>query len=215
MSKVPSADVGLRRVPRQARSRARVDAIIAALVELVAESADPGALTTADVAARAGLPLGSLYEYFEDLAAIVDAAVVRMLDRHDALLAEVAAQPADTVDGLTDQLFDHYLRLYREQPAFVSLRNSVLFQPYQRTWLGDRVREFVRRIIDTAVGSGLFVDSSDLAERLDVVFVIGDALVQASYRSDRAGNPRVIAEGRAILRLAVGRVASGASSEAE
>lgn len=209
------SEIGLRRVPRQARSRARVDTIITALVDLVGAVDDPGALTTADVAARAGVPLGSLYEYFEDLGSIVDAAVARMLDRHDELLADVTADVAPDTDQLTDQLFDHYLVLYREQPEFVSLRNSVLFEPRHREWLSERVAAFVRRIVDVATENGVLPAAPDTAERLDLVFVIGDALVQEARRKDARDAQHTIDEGRMILRYAVDRIARGVGLEAE
>ena len=215
MSPVPAAEVGLRRVPRQARSRARVDAIIAALVELVSEVDTPGKLTTADVAARADLPLGSLYEYFEDLDSIVDATVARMLQRHDELLDDVAVHPPRSLTALVDVLMDAYLRLYREEPAFVSLRMSVLFQPYHRDWLNDRVRRFVRTVATTATSEGILPADGRLAERLDLVFSIGDAIIIAAYRDDPKGDQLVIDDGRVILRYAVGRLAKDARAKAE
>lgn len=74
-STTTTTGIGLRRPPRQARSRARVDAIVNGLVELVHEGRGAD-LTTTEVAERAGIPIGSLYEYFEDLSSIVDAAVL-------------------------------------------------------------------------------------------------------------------------------------------
>jgi AcrR family transcriptional regulator len=55
----------MRKQPHQARARQRVDALIDAAAQ---EIADRGLLetTTNHIAARAGVSIGSLYQYFED-----------------------------------------------------------------------------------------------------------------------------------------------------
>jgi AcrR family transcriptional regulator len=74
----------LRKRPRQARSRATFDAIVEAAARILVE-AGPARLTTNRVAARAGVSIGSLYQYFPGRAAIVRALVERELERAEAL----------------------------------------------------------------------------------------------------------------------------------
>lgn len=164
-------------------------------------------LTTADVAARAGVPLGSLYEYFEDLPAIVDAAVARVLDRHDELLRDVLARPPRSVAQLVDVLFESYRRLYVEEYGFLALRNSTLFERRHREWLTDCVAAFVRKLGEQGVASGALAGRADLVERLDLLFALGDAVLQAGLRGGPPGDPAVFEEGRALLRYAARRVA--------
>ncbi len=67
----PSAPApGLRREPSQRRSRERVERMLAAAVSLISE-AGSDAMRMSDVAARAGVSIGSLYQYFPDKAAII------------------------------------------------------------------------------------------------------------------------------------------------
>jgi AcrR family transcriptional regulator len=196
--------VGLRREPKQGRSRARVDAIITALVELVGERI-PSELTTTDVADRAGVPIGSLYEYFEDLPAIVDAAVARMLDRHDELL--LAAPTPETAHEFVDVLFDAYLVLYAEQPGFVTLRNSTLFEPHHRQWLAERVEGFLDRAGTAAAARGVVGGEAGPDARLGLVIVTGDAMLQRIFRDDPTGDLVLIAESRVVLKFMVDRLA--------
>ena len=198
--------VGLRREPKQERSRARVDSIINALVELVAERV-PSELTTTDVAERAGVPIGSLYEYFEDLPAIVDAAVARMLDRHDELLIDRDAPPPASAHEFVDALFDAYLVLYREEPGFVTLRNSTLFEAHHRQWLVDRVEGFLDRAGAAAAARGVLGGALDTDERLGLLIAVGDAMLQRVFRDDPAGDPVLIAESRVVLKFMVDRLA--------
>jgi AcrR family transcriptional regulator len=198
--------VGLRREPKQDRSRARVDAIIAALVELVGERV-PSELTTTDVAERAGVPIGSLYEYFEDLPAIVDAAVARMLDRHDELLLDRDAPPPATAHEFVDVLFDAYLVLYAEQPGFVTLRNSTLFEPHHRQWLTERVEGFLDQAGAAAAARGVLGPGPGTDARLGLIIVTGDAMLQRVFRDDPTGDPVLIAESRVVLKFMVDRLA--------
>lgn len=209
MTDISSPPVGLRRTPRQARSRARVDAAITALLELVGEVERPTELTTADVAARAGIPLGSLYEYFEDLPAVVDAAVGRVLERHDELLLELRTSPPRTLRRLVDLLFDTYLQLYREQPGYLALRWSPLFERHHREWLTERVSSFIRDVAEHATALGVLVDRPDTIARLDLVFAMGDAVLQAALRDGGPGDPMMLDEGRAVLQYATRRVVNG------
>jgi AcrR family transcriptional regulator len=65
-----------RRRPRQSRSRATWDAILEAAAQVL-ERDGPGGFTTASVAERAGVSIGSLYQYFPDKQAILLAAAER------------------------------------------------------------------------------------------------------------------------------------------
>ena len=61
---------GLRRQPRQARSQERVRRILGAAEALFVADGVVGTTTNA-IAARAGVPIGSLYQFFPDKAAIL------------------------------------------------------------------------------------------------------------------------------------------------
>ncbi|HEX3917772.1 MAG TPA: helix-turn-helix domain-containing protein [Caulobacteraceae bacterium] len=64
------------REPRQARSRATWEAIVEAAAQIL-ERHGPEALTTNAVAERAGVSIGTLYQYFPDKQAILIAAARR------------------------------------------------------------------------------------------------------------------------------------------
>lgn len=66
------------RKPKQQRSKATVDAILEATLLTIADQG-PANITARLIADRAGIGVGSLYEYFEDKQAIVDAASERLV----------------------------------------------------------------------------------------------------------------------------------------
>ena len=67
-----------RRSPKQSRSRATCDAILEAASQIL-ERDGPAGFNTASVAERAGVSIGTLYQYFPDKQAILVAAARREL----------------------------------------------------------------------------------------------------------------------------------------
>jgi len=73
---IQKIDTKPRKLPRQARSKATVDAIIAASAQVLVAHGYEGA-TTARVAERAGVSIGSLYQYFPNKEALIAALIER------------------------------------------------------------------------------------------------------------------------------------------
>ena len=75
----PSANEGLRRKPQQTRGQQRVEVILAA-AETVLGEVGYEAATTNQIAARAGIPIGSLYQFFSNKQAILTALIERQYE---------------------------------------------------------------------------------------------------------------------------------------
>lgn len=95
----------LKRRAKQARSKATVEAIVEAAAQILSGQGLAG-LNTNAIAKRAGVSVGSVYEYFADKRAIVDLLLDRHLGDGEAALRSGAAilgsdpKPADIVDAL-------------------------------------------------------------------------------------------------------------------
>jgi len=111
-----SAGTGMRRQPRQARSQERVNRILDVAAELFITEGY-GATTTHAIATRANVPIGSLYQFFPDKAAILQALALRygeLLQQRFLVLNPVEmtqlslAAYVDRLIDTTDQFFaDH------------------------------------------------------------------------------------------------------------
>jgi AcrR family transcriptional regulator len=107
-----------RRVPSQRRSRERVERILAVATELVAERGSD-ALRMSEVAERAGVSIGSLYQYFPDRTAIVRT----LAERYNAQgLACVRAELAPVRDeaelqGALLRVVDGYYEMFLAEPV--------------------------------------------------------------------------------------------------
>jgi len=115
-SSIPS---GMRRKPRQARSQERVNRILDVAEEMfIAEGYN--VTTTNAIAVRANVPIGSLYQFFPDKAAILQALAVR----YGALLHQQLAA-FDTVElaklplsAYVNRLIDMTDQFFTEHPGY-------------------------------------------------------------------------------------------------
>jgi AcrR family transcriptional regulator len=119
MAKGFSGTNRMRRQPVQARSQERVQRILD-VAEALFATQGYAATTTKEIAAQAQIPIGSLYQFFPNKAALVQALFVRYNDLlHQKLAlfndAELSKVPLPTfVDNLTDISINFYL----EHPGY-------------------------------------------------------------------------------------------------
>ncbi|PZE80020.1 TetR/AcrR family transcriptional regulator [Curtobacterium sp. MCBD17_032] len=126
VTEVPNALPGgsslLRNEPVQARSSARLAGLLDAAAAVIDEIGFER-LTTAMVAERAGASIGTVYRYFPDRIAVVEALAIRCTQR-------LAARFVDTLDasGATtwqegcDALIEMTAEMYRTEPGFRAIR---------------------------------------------------------------------------------------------
>ena len=88
-----AARLEARKIPRQPRSQATVEAIVEAAARVL-EAAGPAGFNTNAVARRAGVSVGSLYQYFPGKQALIAELSRRNAEAVLGGLAEVAAQTA-------------------------------------------------------------------------------------------------------------------------
>ncbi len=93
-----------RNKPQQDRSRVRLQALLDAAEEVIAEAGLQG-LAMREVARRANLPIASVYHYFPSTAALIRALVERHLEKMRSIL-EAGLQTRFPVDaaGMSDEL---------------------------------------------------------------------------------------------------------------
>ncbi|WP_327583244.1 TetR/AcrR family transcriptional regulator [Nonomuraea sp. NBC_00507] len=111
-----------RTVRRQARGLKRMEEILDAAELVIAEVGFPD-LTTNQVAARAGMSPGSLYQFFRNKEEILDGLVSRYTDdRQEFWAARLAGVTPDVpLEVLVGQLVDESVRFKSRSPAYWSL----------------------------------------------------------------------------------------------
>ncbi len=108
----------MRRRPRQERARQLVDAVVEAAGEVLAKEGAERA-TTGRIASRAGVSIGSLYQYFPDRAAILARFCERRLEQDIQMMHGIMARASrgDELGPIVHETAIAMVRTYREDDA--------------------------------------------------------------------------------------------------
>ncbi|MFI0846301.1 TetR family transcriptional regulator [Mesorhizobium sp. IMUNJ 23232] len=109
---------GPRRTPTQKRSRERVERMLAAATALISEQGSD-ALRMSEVAERAGVSIGSLYQFFPDKKAIVGTLVDRYNEAGRRCIADGLADVTndDDMRRAFSALIDIYYKIFLAEPV--------------------------------------------------------------------------------------------------
>ena len=114
-TRIASPSGTMRKEPRQARSRATIDAILDAAAHILGDRGWTG-LTTNTVAEIAGVSIGSLYQYFPNKLALIEAVRRRHFDEVLAVL-RAAADARMTRRKRVEALVDGMIAVHSRYPA--------------------------------------------------------------------------------------------------
>ena len=115
------------RVPRQQRSRERVDAILAAARVLIVQKGSSG-LKIQEIAKEAGVTAGSMYQYFPNKQAILKALAEQYFEQfHQLVVESLPESPADMQGGvdLLHSLLDQFLEMNLKDPVLRDIWLSI------------------------------------------------------------------------------------------
>ncbi|MFL5823751.1 MAG: TetR/AcrR family transcriptional regulator [Solirubrobacteraceae bacterium] len=192
-------DLSLRNAPLQARSRARLGRVLDA-AELILERDGAEAFTTTAVARGAGVSVGSVYRFFPDKQAIVEALAVRYWSDFADLVAGVAE--ADALEPVADPaaaVLSVLAAGFRSRPGFLALWYGGLRTERVR----DRTRD-ARGSIAASIESIFAVHwpGAPAQARIltaEMVVLAGDGLLREAFRRDPDGDPVLLSEAQVML----------------
>lgn len=203
--------VPLRRVPRQARSREKVERALQAAEEIAArEGLD--ALNLTRVAAEAGLSAGSVHQYLPDRGAIVSALVARYHERIEARMDAVIADIDGRIDGDPVHVaLGEIAAVYREETATRLVRSGggAADDEARRAHKG----RMVAKVAVLLRATGAVTDDGPEVAR--VVFTAADAVMHDAFAGSAEPDGILLLELETMLRsyLAVRRGAGDARGE--
>ncbi|MFE7193028.1 TetR family transcriptional regulator [Kitasatospora sp. NPDC057541] len=198
-----------RRRPVQQRSQERYERILDACAALLDE-AGAAALTTKEVAQRAQVPIGTLYQFFAGKEDLLAALAGRNLDHYlDRLDDRLRADPPTGPAGFTDLAVEEFVAMKRTVPGFGQV-DFGFAGPAAPSGVRDD-----RHLLDTevdnntavalrlqALGGELFAAADPVALTLGlrVALEAADAVLKLAFRSDPQGDPAMIAECKRLVR---------------
>lgn len=113
-----------RREPRQERALHKVGLILEATMQLL-DRGDIGSLTTDGIAAKAGVSIGTLYQYFRNKQAILDALSQREIEAMQSRVMKALQAPPDDTGADEDVLEQRVRRIVRAVLAAYGGRRRV------------------------------------------------------------------------------------------
>ncbi|RAJ45657.1 TetR family transcriptional regulator [Kitasatospora sp. SolWspMP-SS2h] len=201
-ARAPAA--GARRRPVQQRSQERYERLLDACAGLLDETG-PAGLTTKEVALRARVPIGTLYQFFAGKEGLLAALAERNLDRFlDGLARRVAAAGSPDLAAFTDHAVDEFVTMKRSVPGFghldFGLVGTVPAEVDELHLLDAELDNNAAVAVRLrAIGGGLFA-APGYGLALRVAMECADAVLKLAFRADPAGDPALIAECKRLVR---------------
>lgn len=200
----------LRRRPAQRRSLQRVERMLDECAHLLDEVGYE-ALTTKEVARRAGVPIGTFYQFFPDKQGLVRALALRNLEAFLGRLTErVEEAGLGHWTDLVELAIDEFVAMKRTRPGFAVVDfGEALHTP------GGPAVEGTERMLDAALENNavvaerlraLTVDLLDAPAEpgLDRAVLVAveavDAVLKLAFRVQPGGDPELIAECKRLAR---------------
>ncbi|MEU9516568.1 TetR/AcrR family transcriptional regulator [Micromonospora sp. NPDC048169] len=171
-----------------------------ACAELVDEVGYEG-LTTTLLAERAEVAIGSVYQFFPDKRAIVQALTLRTMESYLQRLDERFASDDLTYwwDGV-DAAIDEYISMHRTVPGFRTLHFGDVVDLHLLDDQRDNngvIAEQLARVLTERFG---LAGVPDLRFHLEVAVEAADALIKLAFRRRTDGDERVLVEAKALIR---------------
>jgi len=190
----------LRRIPVQGRSVARVNRMLDACARLVDEIGYE-ALTTTLLAERAGVAIGSVYQFFPDKRAIVQALTLRNMESYLARLARRFADGdfAYWWDGV-DAAMDEYIAMHRTVPGFRTLHFGDVVDVHLLDEERDNNSVIAERLTRLLVEQFGLLETGRLRFAIEIAVESADALTKMAFRRDPEGDDAVLDEAKALIR---------------
>jgi AcrR family transcriptional regulator len=200
---MPEPTGTVRRRPMQRRSTERVARLLDACAQVLDE-VGYDALTTREVAHRAEVPIGTLYQFFSGKSALCRGLAERNLEAFfERLSTRLDRDPVSGWQSTASVVIQEYVAMKREMPGFAVLDfgDPLPTRPRPQGSSGgfDNANELVAdRLRPLAVQLGA-PESGDLGTVLLVAVEIADSLVRLAFRFDATGDPWLIAEAQQVL----------------
>jgi AcrR family transcriptional regulator len=201
-SEPPGGDTEARRVPVQQRSRERLEAILDAATAIIGEVGTDG-VKMREVASRAGIPIGSLYQYFPDKSAVVRALAERYNAEGRACVERILS-PVSTRAALRTALKDVVEGYYGMFLAYPVMRDIAAGMQADKRL--QEIDEEDCRVHAAMIGAAMARASGGRPKAYMNEALLLTHLIAATVKLAISVKPR---EGRRLIEVFVEKVVSG------
>ncbi|MEV4257267.1 TetR/AcrR family transcriptional regulator [Spirillospora sp. NPDC049652] len=188
-----------RRRPVQKRSVERFERLLDACAEVL-EEVGLVALTTKEVARRAEVPIGTLYQFFSDKEGLLGALAARNLELFvERVAGRLERERPGDIPAAVDVAVDEFVAMRRTVPGFNVIDFGAAGQDHaldptldNNTAVAGRLRELATSLVGIR-------DDAELEIALRVALECADSVLNLAFRTDPQGDPQLIAECKRVL----------------
>jgi AcrR family transcriptional regulator len=198
-SGAPCSPADLRHPPLQPRSRARLQRLLQAAREVLAEQG-AGSFTTRRVAEAAGLPIGALYRFFADKHAILEALAISWWRELVTLVDGVA--DLDAIESLEDPaaaVLEALAAGLRGRPGFLALWYGGLRDERLREATRPLRGEFAAVVQRILANHWPHAPAPERAAAAELAVLAGDGLLREAFRIGPDGDRLILRESARML----------------
>jgi AcrR family transcriptional regulator len=188
-----------RRLPTQARSRERVQRLLDTADTLIGADGF-GSLTIPLLANTAHMPVGSIYQFFPDKSAIVDAVAARYMQ----LFLDELEQLSDRIarlrwDAAVETVIEHFAGMYRDHPSFRELWLNGHLTPGARERDRRNNDDLAAVLVAALKQRREFSHARRLNLACRVAVEVADGLLRYAFTLDPAGDQPTLNELKRIV----------------
>ncbi len=170
-----------------------------ACAEILDESGYEG-LSTTRIAQRAGVAIGSVYQFFPDKRAVAQALALRNLEQFGERIGELlAAGSMDRWSKTVGRAIDIFVEMHRTVPGFRILRFGDVADLHLLDDSADNNAVVAQRLRELIVQSTGVADTPRLERAFSIAVEAADALIKMAFRREPDGDDQVIAEAKELI----------------
>ncbi len=211
----PDLEVPLRKLPAAERNAIRIGRILDAAGLLVAERGYEK-MTTSQVALRAGVSPGVLYQFFADKREIMQALAARNLDRYLARMeGAIRSGWLDDWPATADAAVDLFVDMCREDPGFRVVRFGDVADVHPPGATGDNDSHLAGRLAELLAAEHGDDPGLPTERSLVIAVKIADALVKFAFSVHPDGDDEIIQHAKQLIRMHLELAGSGGEAGTE
>jgi len=158
-------------------------------------------LTTTLLAERAGVAIGSVYQFFPDKRAIVQQLTLRNVDTYvERLNGRITNGDLANWWDAVDAAIDEYIDMHRSVPGFRTLHFGDVVDRHLLDDERDNDAVIAEQLVQVLVSGFGLADGANLSFSLTIAVEIADSLIKLAFRLRPDGDEAVLVEAKDIIR---------------
>ncbi|MCW4459509.1 TetR/AcrR family transcriptional regulator [Microbacterium sp. MPKO10] len=188
----------LRNSPQQSRSKQSLETILRTCGEIIDESGHAG-VTTAEVAKRADMAIGTVYRFFPDRIALLLGVYDFMISRYIEIALETFAEkPAETWQEAFTTLVESTCTARRTIPGYKATHYRILPDGPNEYKYQERTRAYIDAVVSLLSQYDDAPSGPEWHKRVAVAIELSRTMQRIAFDADPEGDPTLIAEAASV-----------------